>query len=88
MVHKRSQQAFNDRLASSNQKLTNRQIIFRYGYRDREKAETVSLIKLPLVMKKVHSKFPFRIETYVEYVYPGDVVVDSRGEGSFQKVVH
>jgi hypothetical protein len=85
MVHTRTQEAINYRLARSNEKLSNRQIIFRFGYRDREIDETISLIQMPLVLRKVRKKFPFRIETYVEYVYPGDVVVDSRGEGSFQR---
>ena len=66
-------------------RFTGRQLVYIYGYHDDLTGEIDSRIEIPVVMKKVQAKYPFNREVFVHHVELGEVIKDSRGEGSFQR---
>jgi len=64
-------------------------LLLTYAYFDHEKAETVAMMPAQFyneetVIKPYGQEFHYFVEAEIER---GDVLVDSRGRGSFQKVV-
>lgn len=77
MPHQRSKQAEERRLQRRNV----RRFVLRYSFRDRERAETICVFNQDDVMTRVSINFPDLAD-----VEKGEVLVDSRGWGSFQRV--
>lgn len=82
MPHKRSREAHIRR--------TTARIVSQNAYRDRSKSESINVLTQGQVLKKLIDKLPkHRINDLLEYrdmFDRGEIISDSRGEGSQQKM--
>jgi hypothetical protein len=67
------------------QKRAARKILLEQSYRDPEKAENINLLNHSAMTDELNRKFQHVIMSVVLQSDKGDVLVDSRGEGSLQK---
>lgn len=78
MPHLRSEKA--------KQRRTARKLVIQSSYRDHERAETVCLLDGARLADLLSREFDGVHQDVVD-VTRGEVIVDSRGEGSFQKMI-
>jgi hypothetical protein len=62
-----------------------RKILLEQSFRDPEKAENINLLNHSAMTDELNRKFPHVIMAVVAAHDKGDVLVDSRGQGSLQR---
>lgn len=89
MPHKRSLEAL-ERLIQKRKEIIEqrrkaKQIVVSSAFMDREKAESVNLLSPQQILIKLTEDYP---EVHVRAVHftQGEVLIDSRGEGSLNKI--
>lgn len=89
MVHSRSEEALSRRQVQSEEAMCRRQVrrlIFSNSFQDRTVSETVSLSTRAEILRAVVIPPGVSISVNnVPDVVKGEVLVDSRGQGSFQR---
>lgn len=78
MVHKHSEEANQRRLA--------RKIVLSGAFIDPLKQETVNIMMSEQVSALLSQNFEYVLPQAASYVERGEVLLDSRGEGSFQRL--
>jgi hypothetical protein len=81
MSHQRSEQAYRER----KKKYSARQQIFESAFYDRREKELISTIECAYPITVLEDRFPFREYRAVQFAEVGEVLVDTYGQGSFQK---
>jgi len=66
------------------QKSLAKRFILDTSFHDREKAESICIVTIPQIVEELQRTYPYVHMDAVQF-QKGEVIVDSRGEGSFQK---
>jgi len=66
------------------QKSTAKRFVLDTSFHDREKAESICIVTIPQIVEQLQRAYPYVHMDAVQF-QKGEVIVDSRGEGSFQK---
>lgn len=82
MPHKRSPEAIERRQEISDQRRKAKQIVLSSSFMDRLKAESVNLLSPQQILIKLTEDYPEPYMTAVRQFTQGEVLIDSRGEGS------
>jgi len=82
MPHKRNQEAMQRRTQIQEQRRKAKQIVLSSAFIDREKAESVNLLSPQQILIKLTEDYPEPYMTALEQFTEGEVLIDSRGEGS------
>lgn len=88
MPHKRSLEALERRIQERKEIIDQRrkakQIVVSSAFMDREKAESVNLLSPQQILIKLTETYPEPYMTAVKQFTQGEILIDPRGQGSFQ----
>lgn len=89
MPHRRSENKYRSKqeeFIRRKQEYAKRRLVRPDSYRDRDIAETICLADADKILEMLRKEFE-GVFTDIAEVEKGEVIVDSRGEGSFQRLV-
>lgn len=73
------------RSENGKQKRIARHLILESAFYDRKEKELISMIECAYPVTVMENRFPFREYTAVQFAECGEVLIDTYGQGTFQK---
>jgi len=73
------------RSENGKQKRSGRHLIFESAFYDRKEKELISMIECAYQVRVAEDRFPFREYSAVRFAECGEVLLDTYGQGTFQK---